>query len=198
VRARKRARVRSGEGGFTLFELIAVIFIVGLMFALAATRLDFLVPKYRLRGAAREVASLMKLGKARAVASGKDVYLEIDLSQGKYWLLVAFPQERDEAAAPADRTKPVEPRIYEYQTAFDRQLPDGVDFTDVITSQKDRVDRGRTRIRIMPLGTSGHTIVNLRNQESRELAVKLNGFTGSVTFYEEHKNADQLLQDNGP
>jgi prepilin-type N-terminal cleavage/methylation domain-containing protein len=198
VRARKGSGARSGESGFTLFELIAVIIIVGLVFALAATKLDFLVPKYRLRGAAREVASLMKLGKARAVASGKDVYLEIDLSQGKYWLLVAFPKDRDEAAAPTDRSKPIEPRVFEYQAAFDRQLPEGVEFTDVITSEKDRVDRGRTRIRLLPLGTSGHTIVNLRNQESRELAVKLNGFTGSVTFYEEHKNADQLLQDTGP
>src|SRR5436190_12518669 len=76
------------RSGFTLIELVLVCVIIGIMVGLAATRLDLLVPKYRLRAAARDVAAVLKQGKARAAAQGKDCYFEVDLSQGRLWLLV--------------------------------------------------------------------------------------------------------------
>src|SRR5436190_12039944 len=81
------------RSGFTLLELVLVCAIIGIMVGLAATRLDLLVPKYRIRAAGREVASVLKQGKARAAAQGRDVYFEVDLSQGRYWLLAPFPKE---------------------------------------------------------------------------------------------------------
>ncbi len=187
LRSRPRFATAS-EGGFTLVELIAVIVIVGIVVALAATRLDFLVPKYRLRGAAREVAALLKQAKARAAATGRDVYLEADLSRGEYWLLAAFPKQAD--GAPAGGTPQ-----FEYSPVFRTSLPDGVEFVDVIFGEKDKVASGRARVRMTPFGTATHTIVNLKNKDGRELAVKLNGFTGFVSFYDHYKDADELLQD---
>ena len=137
----------SRRGGFTLIELIAVVVIVGVMVALTATQLDFLVPKYRLRAAAREVAGAFKLGQARAAATGKDVFVEMDLSDGRYWLLVAFPKEKEEGQA-----DPVEARGMEYQPIFERTLPEGVEFWDVVFGPKEKVDRGRTRARLSPFG----------------------------------------------
>jgi len=200
---RKPRRRFLNSSGFTLIELIAVTAIIGVAIAVAATRLDFMVPKYRLRGAAREVAGALKLAKARAVATGKDVYLEIDLPRGRYWLLVAFPKEREgerlEERRPEemieDETKR---RGFEYQSLFDRNLPDGVYFANVIFSEKERVTEGRARLRVSPFGTSAHTIVNFRNHEEREIALKFNGFTGAISFYDGHKEADELIEDAGP
>ena len=79
--------------GFTLIELIAVLTIIAVVMGVAVTRLDWMVPKYRLRGAAREVGAALKRARARAASTGRDVYLEIDLAKGRYWLLVAFPRQ---------------------------------------------------------------------------------------------------------
>ena len=188
----RRSDIRPRERGFTLVELIVVVLIVGLIMMLAATRLDFMVPKYRLRGAAREVASTAKQGKARAAATGRDVYLEVDLSRGQYWLLVAFPKP------PEERASELEANALEYQPVLQRALPEGVQFTDVIFSEKDVVTSGRARMRLSPFGASMHAIFNLKGQDDRELAVRVNGLTGDVSFFEGHRDGDKLLEDSGP
>jgi prepilin-type N-terminal cleavage/methylation domain-containing protein len=184
---------RRRQGGFTLVELIAVVVIVGLIAMVTVTRLDFLLPKYRLRGAAREVGSLLGVGKAHAAAQGKDVYFEVDLAQGRYWLLAAFPKQE-----PGDDIRvSVESRPLEYQQIFDRTLPDGVQFTDVVLGDKDKVNNGRSRARLSALGSSQHLILNMRNDEGKEMSVKMNGFTGVITYVEGRQDAEELLEDTG-
>jgi prepilin-type N-terminal cleavage/methylation domain-containing protein len=177
--------------GFTLIELIAVCTIVALLVGVAAIRLDYVIPKYRLRGAGREVAAVLRQAKARAAATGKEVFVEIDLSKGTYWILSAFPKLLEDG-------REAEPKAYEYQRVFLKQLPEDVEFTDVVFGSRDKVDRGTARVRLSPLGASSHAIVNLRNRDRLELAVRLNGFTGHVAFYDEHKDADELLEDREP
>lgn len=182
------------SGGFTLVELIAVIVIIGLIAMVTVTRLDFMVPKYRLRGAAREVGSVLGIGKAHAAAQGKDVYFEVDLAQGRYWLLAAFPKQE-----PGDDVRvAVESRPLEYQPLFDRQLPDGIVFTDVVLGDKDKSTNGRTRARLSALGSSQHLILNMRNDEGKEMSVKMNGFTGLISYVEGRQEAEALLEDSGP
>lgn len=177
--------------GFTLIEMMVVILIVGSLLFLSATRLDFLVPKYRLRGAAREIGAAMKQAKAHAAATGKDVYLEYDLSKGEYWMLFAFPKRKEDGTE-------FEPRVFEYEPLFRRPLPTGVEFVDVICGDQARTTSGNARVKVSPFGISAHTIVNLKSKEDREIAVKLNGFTGYLTFYDRHTDADKLLEDTGP
>lgn len=181
----------SSRRGFTLVELMVVVVIVGLVVGIAATRMDFMVPKYRLRGAAREVAGLMKQARSRAAGSGKDVYVEFDLPKGLYWILVAFPKS-EEGLGQAD------PRALEYQPVYQQALPDGVKFVDVIQGAQEKTDTGRSRMRVTPFGSSAHLIVNLKNEDGREISVKMNGFTGSVTFFEGRMEAEEILEDSGP
>lgn len=182
---------RRRRAGFTLLELIAVIAVVGLIAALAVGRLDFLVPKYRLRGAAREVGAVLKQAKSRAAATGRDVYFMADLGQGEYWLLVAFPKLKDDGTLPG----PGEPTEFEYQEAFRSTLPDGVQFVNVVTGpgNDQSIGGGRAVVRMSPFGASASVIVNLR-MDDLPMCTKLNGITGVVTFYEEHQQADELLE----
>ena len=180
------------KSGFTLIELMLVCVIIGIMVGLTATRLDLLVPKYRLRAAAREVASVLKQGKARAAAQGKDVYFEVDLAQGRYWLLAPFPKPEE-----AGDARPVESRPLEYEPVFVRKLPDGVHFVDVILGDKEKFTSGRTRLRLSAFGASSHVILNLINADDVVIAVKMNGFTGLLSYYDEHQDADELLEDKG-
>jgi len=180
------------NSGFTLIELVVVILIMGLLMGLAATKLDFMLPKYRIRAAAREVASVLKQGKARAAAQGKDVYFEVDLSQGRYWLLAAFPKQ-DPMADP----KAVESRPLEYEALFVRALPEGVHFVDAILGDKEKASTGRVRVRLSAFGASSHVILNLINGDDIVISLKMNGFTGMISYSDQHQDADELLEDKG-
>lgn len=169
-----------------------VCVIIGVMVGLATTRLDLMVPKYRLRAAAREVASVMKQGKARAAAQGKDVYFEVDLAQGRYWLLAPFPKPEE----PGEQ-RPVESRPLQYEPVFVRKLPDGVQFVDVILGDKEKFTSGRVRVRLSAFGASSHVILNLVNHDDVVLSIKMNGFTGLISYHDEHQDADELLEDSG-
>ncbi len=179
------------ERGFTLVELMVVVVIVGLMVGVAATKLDFMVPKYKLRGAAREVAGLLKQARSRAAGSGKDVYVEFDLPRGQYWVLVAFPK-------PVEGGQEGDPAVLEYQPLLQQSLPEGVKFVDVIQGQKDRYDTGRARLKVSPFGSSAHLIVNLMNTDEREMALRMNGLTGATMFREGRMKAEAILEDQGP
>jgi prepilin-type N-terminal cleavage/methylation domain-containing protein len=182
------------RAGFTLIELIAVIIIIGLIAMVTVTRLDFLVPKYRLRGAAREVGSVLGLGKAHAAANGKDVYFEVDLARGAYWLLAPFPK-----AEPGDERQVVDVRSrpLEYQPIFEQSLPEGIQFTDVVLGDKDQTNTGRTRARLSALGSSTHIILNMKNDEGKEISLRMNGFTGVISYVDGRQEAEALLEDPG-
>ncbi len=175
------------RSGFTLIELICVVAILGLMVLLAVSRLDNILPKYRLRGAAREVAALLKQAQTRAAASGRDVYFQIEVGQGRYSLLAPFPKESTGGI-------PKGPPEYEYQESFRRTLPDGVQFVDVILGADQLVDSGRALVRMSPFGASNNVIVNLRMGDA-PIAVRLNGITGSVAFEDAYTGSDALLED---
>ena len=169
-----------------------VVLIIGLLLGLATTRMDFMVPKYRVRAAAREVASVLKQGKARAAAQGRDIYFEVDLAKGSYWLLAPFPKE-DPYADP----RQVAARPLEYQPVFVRALPDGVHFIDVILGDKDKATSGRMRVRLSAFGASSHVILNLINDDQNVISLKMNGFTGMISYLDERQDAEELLEDKG-
>ena len=115
---------RRRVAGFTLLELIIVVMILALIAALAVTRLDLAVPKYRLRGAVRQTASILQLARSRAAATGRDVYVRIYLSEGKYELLVPN-QKEDQPWIPADTPEElIPPPQYEFQSVFQGTLPE--------------------------------------------------------------------------
>ena len=184
--------------GFTLIELIVVVMILSLIAALAVSKMDLLVPKYRLRGAVRQTASVLQLARSRAAAQGRDVYVRIYLSEGRYELLVANEKEDQPWVPPDTPEELIPPPQYEFQAAFAGTLPEGAEFVNVILgSDADQtISSGRAQIRVSPFGAGDHVIVNFRF-EDRKAALRLNGLTGIISFYEEEKSAPELLEDEG-
>jgi len=191
---------RSGSirRGFTLIEMIVVVAILTTITALAVTRLDFMVPRYRLRAATRQMAAVLQQARSSAASIGRDVYVRIQLSEGKYELLI--PHEKEEKPwVPADTPEElIPPPEYEFQSAFAGTLPEGPEFVNVILgSEADQtISSGRAQIRVSPYGAGDHVIVNFRLDE-RKAAIRVNGLTGVITFYEEEKSPPQLLEDEG-
>ncbi|MBI2901804.1 MAG: prepilin-type N-terminal cleavage/methylation domain-containing protein [Planctomycetes bacterium] len=190
-------RNRKSLTGFTLIEMMAVVMIMALLVGIAVIRVDHMVPKYRIRAAAREVAGQFKRARAKAASTGKDVYARYDLAKGTYWLLVAFPKEGDEEKK-SEEGLPEPPKEFEYQTVLKSELPEDVEFVSLILGKEEIYKEGVPTVRVSPFGSSRHMIVNLRNRDGNVIALKVNGFTGAITYYDRHQEAEDILEDTGP
>lgn len=86
---RREGRGRRAEAGFTLIELMAVIAIIGMVFAIGAPRLGS--SKWRvLRNEAESIAASIEFARQRAIMTGIPHRLLVDLEEGGYrieWLV---------------------------------------------------------------------------------------------------------------
>ena len=188
---------RIGDRGFTLMEVVLVAALVGLVFLFAAARLDGIFPKYRIRGEAREIGWMLKEARSRALGSGKDVYVVYDLSGKAVWMLVAFPPE-DTPEPEADEPPPTVPRAYVYKRMFPHTMAKGVSISGIVMGREREAVGGTVRLRFSSGGLAEHHIINLEDEDGRELAVKFNGFTGTLSFHDGHLVAEEILEDREP
>ncbi|MCO5166164.1 MAG: prepilin-type N-terminal cleavage/methylation domain-containing protein [Planctomycetes bacterium] len=99
-----RRQAGSRRAGFSLIEIMAVMLILGVILMSIVPAIDGLVPIYRLRGAAREVASLMELAQSEAVGTRKEYQIAYSIDRNSYWLVLpprdpAEDEQQDPAAA---------------------------------------------------------------------------------------------------
>lgn len=68
--------------GFTLMELLVVLTILGLALILVMPTLNRLLPGLELRTEARDVASVLREARARAIGRNEEVPVVVDLERG--------------------------------------------------------------------------------------------------------------------
>jgi prepilin-type N-terminal cleavage/methylation domain-containing protein len=86
---------RLRRSAFTLIELIAVTVIMATLMAAVVPALDSMVPKYRMRAGARNVASVIEQAQAEAVGKRREYVVAYDLDEHRYWLVLP-PQDEEE------------------------------------------------------------------------------------------------------
>jgi prepilin-type N-terminal cleavage/methylation domain-containing protein len=79
------------EQGFTLIELMITMVILGILLGLAIPGFSSWLPRYRLRGAARDVFSNLQLAKMTAVKDRARCGVLFDVTNGKYRVVSAGP-----------------------------------------------------------------------------------------------------------
>lgn len=72
--------------GITLIELIVVMVIIGIGATLMAPGISAWLPTYRLRNAAREVASAMRLAQLKAISTNTTYRVSFDATAGNFIL----------------------------------------------------------------------------------------------------------------
>lgn len=70
--------------GFTLFELLVVLVVLGVLFTVATPLINRGVPSLEVRTAAREIAAGMRRARADAIFANHDVPFTLDIAQTRY------------------------------------------------------------------------------------------------------------------
>jgi len=73
-----------GETGFSLIEMMVVIIIAGIIVSIVWLRLSYIAPRYRLEGAARNLAAEIQKARGQAIAEGKCVRVSFQIGAKTY------------------------------------------------------------------------------------------------------------------
>lgn len=153
--ASRRACSSTGAGdapGFTLIELLLVVFLLGITLSLAIPTFQD-VTGARLRSAARMIAGAARYVHGESVATRGIYRLELDLEGGRYWVSKCVPDEDNRCEWARDSST----------LAGVRQLPDGVVFQGVRTTQEDGALRtlGVAQVHFLPRGYVEPAVIHL-------------------------------------
>lgn len=145
----QRERIR-GKGGFTLLELIIVIFLVTLMIGLSAAYFAGSLPSGRFNAAAREIASTIRQARHLATLNGDKQVVTIDMDAGSYGI----------------------------EGRGERKLPPGIDIK-VIDPLAGDITKGKYHMVFRASGSSESGSIVLWNS-SRTAQINIDPVAGSV------------------
>lgn len=160
------------KNGFTLIEIVVVVFIIGSLFFIAAPRL-LEITDANLKSASRTLTGTIKYYYNEAVFK-KNVYrLTFDIDNGEYWPEMLEGNQFVRMDDLLSRTK---------------KLPDGVFFEDIETQRTEgKVDSGRdVFIIFLPTGFVDPAVVHLRAGNDNFFTLSTNPYTGITRIYDEY------------
>ncbi|HET6431343.1 GspH/FimT family pseudopilin [Dyella sp.] len=151
------ATVRAGRaggrhaGGFTLFEMLAVILLIGIAAAAVSVSVSQGLGSARVSAASGELAAALRATRAKAIVQQSETHFDVDT------------------------------RAATYRAADGRSvaLPGGMSVS-ITSAKEDQVDRSTGRIRFFPDGSSTGGHVTLQ-QGKRQWRVNVAWLTGAVS-----------------
>ena len=81
-REKKRFQSLSGENGFTLLEMMVTVAIIGIVAAIAIGSLNTLLPRYRVKSAARQIRADLQKAKLEAVKQNRTALVDFTVAGG--------------------------------------------------------------------------------------------------------------------
>ena len=153
--------------GFTLLEMIIVMFLLGGVLVLVIPRI---VVGEDLGSTGRQLISFLRNLQSQAVSSQKPVKLYLDLDKGTYWAMVV---EGTEEKVPLNAS-----------WAVPRLLPESIRFTDISVGSTKRMS-GRMDLSIFPNGRIDPLTVHLTDGSSNVLAIAVESVTGAIRTSDE-------------
>lgn len=175
--------------GFTFLEMVVILGLIALLVTFSIPSLEGLAPKYRLRTAARRIASQLEYVRVAAISRERWMGL-------RYGFEGSGADDRPyyQVIPPAPDDDPHQP-VEERQLQSKKALPPGVVFARVVLSDSRTFDRDTVDVFFSPTGNVGSHIVILEGQNDRVVSLKFNCITGILEFSESADAAFEHFED---
>lgn len=156
-----RHRVIPGHGrrGFTMMELVVVVTIIAVIFAVAMPTMRNMNQNNRLRTTVRELTSLAKYARSEAVFNGRTAQLFLDVDNHAFWL---------DLRTPDPKTGRYDPKAPKSRMERRRDNQQQVVFEQVTASEANILDNGTLiAVDFFPDGTASPLVATLRSKPQK-------------------------------
>jgi len=172
--------------GFTLLELIVVLFILALAAALVAPVFTRSFGQLRLKAAARDLAALCRFARTQAIANQVVLEVVLDRRANAYWLrgpewVVSRLGGIEQVATAEDPEQPWQVRLRQARV---RPLPVGVTLKSVILDPGTLREDERGAIVFFPQGSSTGGEVWVSDEKGRGYRIVIDPSIGLVRIHE--------------
>lgn len=169
------SRKRPTPLGFTLFELLVVLFVLGLFASLLTLRIEGAVSGGDLRLASRMLIGEITRLRGRAAYTHKEHTLTLNVSEDT--MLASDAPEEDQGLIG-------ESLFREAAASGGIRLPKGVDLQDVVVSSTGKKQEGEGKIRFFGNGTVDRALIHIRNEHDEAYTLEIHPLTGNVILHE--------------
>jgi prepilin-type N-terminal cleavage/methylation domain-containing protein len=160
------------QKGFTLIELVVVIFLIGIVFSITFPRIQDAVLRDHLKTATRRMIGTIKAIKHNAVREQRDYSLHFSFSNNSFW--IESPEMSTEERIRARRNL--------------RRLPSGIDVLNVWSAKKGILNSNEATIRFSKKGYVSPAFIRIASDKGRNYTLFLSPFLDKITL------VDQSLQ----
>jgi len=151
---RRRYGTRTGDSGFTLIELMVVMLLITIVFAVTAPKLDTGILQDSRKSTTRWMKNTISDIRAAAVQKQQNYTLIINLDDGRIWYTNDSMEE--------------EARMAAAEKAF--KVPASIQFIDVQFPRKDRISTGSAEIVFYAGGYADQAAINVETDDAERFA----------------------------
>lgn len=162
------------DAGFTLLEMILVLFLLVAMLGIVIPRIN-LDPDLASTG--RKFIGSLRTLQGIAMSTQKPVKLYLDLDQSRYWALTIEGNEE----------KPLPDAAW----AMPRILPDNIRLADASSGSVKRT-AGRVDLMLYPNGRIDDAVLHLTDASNNVLAIVVESATGAIRTSDERIEAQRM------
>ncbi|MBN1843595.1 MAG: type II secretion system protein [Deltaproteobacteria bacterium] len=162
---------------YTLIELTVVVFLIGIMLALAVPRVQYALLSDDLKAATRRIVGAVRTLRDKAIREQRTCKLHFDIESSRFW------EEQDSMT--------IEERAEARQNAS--RLPGSIRILDVCYRGAGKKDVGDTVIHFNRKGYVEPAMIHLGDKAGRASTVVLSPFLGTIKTYDKYVEDGSVL-----
>ena len=164
----------SNNRGFSLFELVIVLFIVSLFLSLVSVPIQGVLAGGDLGRATRMIMSEVSRLRGEAAYARKPQALVLNMNEHSFYVLE--PEQEGEQGGILNEA--------EKRSSRRQLLPQGVYFEDVVVLSRGKDQEGEAVIRFYANGCVDHSLIHLKNSANQAYTLEIHPVTGYVRIHE--------------
>lgn len=164
--AKGRVLTLKGRGGFTLFEIVVVLFLLGFIFLLTFPNFRHLLEPRDMKRAILNFVGSLKYAQSQAATTKQKHRLNVDLKENYFWI-----SKEGEKNSFLREPTPMGLPIY---------LPSGIVFLDFTHPERGKVKEGTAHIEFSPTGWAEECAIHLRKGDEEIFTIFIHPLGGKV------------------